>query len=101
MIYAAPVTGEGITDKRAVKYEEHLRLHKSQDIFSALGDAPRFSLRATPCRSSLMHSYSSLKRSLHACTDVGCQDYLCYTFSTFLMKRTPFFASFSLLRLMY
>lgn len=33
VIYAFPVTAEGITDKRAVKYEEHLCLQKSRDIF--------------------------------------------------------------------
>lgn len=44
VIYAFPVADEDITDNREVKYEEHLCLHMSQDIFFLnLGEAPGLS----------------------------------------------------------
>lgn len=33
VIYAFPVADEDITDNGEVKYEEHLCLHRSQDVF--------------------------------------------------------------------
>lgn len=74
VIYAFPVADEDITDNAEVKYEEHLCLHTCQDFlgvfflffFSLLERLPGFPLGATPCRSSVMQPYESLKRSLHA-----------------------------------
>lgn len=69
-------------------------------FFSILERLPGFPLQATPSRSSLVQPTGASKEE-PPCTDVGCQDYLCYTFSTFLMKRTRLFANFGLLRLIY
>lgn len=51
VIYAFPVADEDITDNGEVKYEEHLCLHASQDVFflfffSNLGEAPGLSTRS-------------------------------------------------------
>lgn len=50
MIYAFPVADEDITDNREVKYEEHLCLRMSQDVFVFcffnLGEAPGLSTQS-------------------------------------------------------
>lgn len=46
VIYTFPVADEDITDNGEVKYEEHLCLYMSQDVFLHLGEAPGLSTQS-------------------------------------------------------
>ena len=79
-------------DSRALDLEQHLL-----DLHCAV--CARKTLKINTQDFTVYYAASS-RRGVST-TDVGCQDYLCYTFSTFLMKRTCAFANFGLVKLIY